>query len=228
MFALFRIIVTAAFLYAMYTGIKKADTASMGTAGDTEGAIVLAQCVALGLLTAICWGSYIGGKIADPLTGVLTDGTYGESKRWNLGFIQFAFRKNMRGLALMLCFFEGLNRPDSPPAFILGMKNAIPGSWLQKVFAREVFRFSNAQNAVQAFLILKQFGYDPGMHEHPEVNILIQKLEPEIERERSKFAVPKAELAPFLKRNRRVRLFDEPEQENSPEQPPSDKPDPNH
>ena len=64
-----------------------------------------------------------------------------------------------------------------PSAFVIGLKNARPGSWLEKVFAREVFRFHNTQHCIQAYLALKRHGIDPRPHPNQEINVALLSLD---------------------------------------------------
>ena len=89
----------------------------------------------------------------------------------------------------------------------MGMKNARPGSWFEKVFAREVFRFHNTQNCVQAYLALRRRGIDPRPHPNQEINIVLLSLERPQRPEAETIAVTPAVHPPPLKRNPNIRLF---------------------
>jgi hypothetical protein len=72
-----------------------------------------------------------------------------------------------------------VRHPWRPAPFVIGMKNARPGSWLEHVYAREVYRFTNVDNCVRAYQVLRRHGRTPGPHARDEVNRLTAALEKE-------------------------------------------------
>jgi hypothetical protein len=95
-----------------------------------------------------------------------------------------------------------------PTAFILGFNNSKPGSWFEKVYAREVFRFNSTQNCVLAYDALKRHGIDPRPHPNPEVELALRALEREAKLEPDKVPLPPAPQITSLRRNPRIRLFE--------------------
>jgi hypothetical protein len=101
-----------------------------------------------------------------------------------------------------------VRHPNLPAAFVVGMNNARPGSWLEKVFAREVWRFNNITNCVRAHEILRtRHRIDPGTHEQAEINLALMSQVREPAPALPPLAVPAAPPAPLPKRNARIRLF---------------------
>ena len=205
MFALLRIVFGAALLYEMAEGVRAAAT-SKG-AGDTTGAYYLAVCVGIGILNALVWAPYLGDKVSGPLTSMITESTYVERRNWLLALIRWLDARKFRRLVLALSFLEAIRHPDSPTAFLIGFGNARPGSWLEKVYAREVFRFNNTQKCVEAYQALRRHGVDPRPHHNQEVNILLLSLEKPPRPEASILPVPTAPPPAPVKRNPRIQLF---------------------
>jgi len=101
--------------------------------GDLTNAFYIALLVILAIPNAIVWAPYFGAKFSDPLTGVLTNSTYVERKNLSLRLIYWLQDRGFRRLTLFFRFLEGVHPPDRPTAFVIGLKNVKPGSWLEKV-----------------------------------------------------------------------------------------------
>lgn len=205
MLILLRIVFGAALLYEMMEGVRSAP--ETGEAGDLTGAFYMAVCVGLGILNAVVWAPYLGDKVSGPLTTVMTGSAYVERTNWVLRFIRWLDARGYRRAVACFCFWEGVRHPSAPAAFVVGLKNARPGSWLEKVYAREVFRFNNTQNSVQAYLALKRHGIDPRPHPSQEVNIMLLSLERPSKPEATRLDVPAAPPPAALQRNPKIRLF---------------------
>ncbi|HUL51181.1 MAG TPA: hypothetical protein VLU94_01220 [Candidatus Nitrosotalea sp.] len=203
---LLRIVFGLGLAYGFYKARENALAAP--ETGDLTNAAYLAYCVALSIANAVVWAPYVGGKLSDPLTGAITRSTYVERKNHLLRLIQRLDARGFRRCALVLSFVEGVHRPDWPTAFFLGLKNAKPGSWLEKVFAFEVFRFDNFQHCMLAFQTLRRHGIDPRPHHNPEVNIILASLDRQVRPESEILPVPEAPPPPPLRRDRRIQLFD--------------------
>ena len=206
MLGLLRILFGVGLVFAFQKVVENAQAAP--ETGDLANAFYLAVCVALAIANAVVWAPYFGEKISDPLTGVITRSTYIERKHFLLDLVRWLDSRGARRLALMVSFLEGVQHPDWPTAFVIGLKNAKPGSWLEKVFAREVFRFDNAQNCERAYQALRRHGIDPRPHHNPEINLLFVSIEREVKPVPGKLIVPPAPELPPPRRNRRIRLFD--------------------
>jgi hypothetical protein len=123
-------------------------------------------------------------------------------------------RRRWRRCVVALCFLEGVRHPRLPAQFIIGMHHARPGSWLEKVFAREVYKFSNVANAARAREILRlRHDDDPGPHRRIEVNLALLSDERAPRPDPEIVAVPAASPPPPLARNERIRLFSSPARE---------------
>ena len=206
MLVILRIIFGAGLVYGFYQVRENAQ--SNPEAGDLMNALYLAVCVVMGILNAIVWAPYFGAKISEPLTGTLTTGpSFDPRNRW-VRLILWCERRRHRRLALLLCFLEGVRHPCLPAAFVLGLRNARPGTWWEKVFARELFRFDNAQNCLQAYAVLKRHRVDPGKHPRPEVNLVLRSLEKPARPEPGRLDVPHTSQTMPRKRNLLIRLFD--------------------
>lgn len=208
MLVLLRIVFGLALLYALVEGARRAP--GTGEAGDLTGAAYLAVCVVLGILNAMVWAPYLGAKVAGPLTGMFTGGEYVERTNWVMRLIRRCDARGWRRLTVILSFWEAVRHPSSPAPYVTGFKNARPGSWLEKVFAREVFRFNNTQNCVEAYLALKRHGITPRPHPSQEVNMVLLSLERPPRPDAEKVSVPSAPPPPALHRNPRIRLFKTP------------------
>jgi hypothetical protein len=206
MLVILRIIFGAALVYT----VREAwDAGSRATeTGDMSAAFWLAVSVALGIANAIVWAPYVGGRLADPLTGAYTRGFFVEQKNYLLKLVRRLDERGHRRLTLLCCFLEGIHRPNTPTAFIIGLQNTREGTWLEKVFAREVYRFDNTQNCVWASKILKRRGVNPGVHRQPEVNLTLRALEKKVEPPSAPLPIPPAPQMMPLERNRQIKLFE--------------------
>ena len=175
--SLLRWISLGALLYGFYEVART--TPEDLRAGDLTHAFWLAYCVVLGLVSALLWVPVF----ADRLLGAPTDGTrdtgLADPPGRLLGLIRRLDARGSRRLARWLCFLEGVRHPWRPAPFVIGMKNARPGSWLEVVYAREVYRFTNVDNCVRAYQVLRRHGRAPGPHPRDEVNRLTSALEEE-------------------------------------------------
>lgn len=205
MLLLFRIALTALFVW---TVIRARDGAHANLADDLGNAWNIAMVVISGIAMSVTWAPLLGSTVADPITGIMTDGSVMEFNNPLLRLIRRAERRGHRRLVMLLCFVEGVRHPRLPAQFIMGMNNAPPGSWLEKVFAREVYRFSNVANAAKAREILRdRHDADPGPHERVEVNLALLSDVRTVRPAPEEGAVPAAPPPPPLARNPNIRLF---------------------
>ena len=204
MLILLRIIFTAGFIYCIVQARK--DAAQATAPDDLTNAFWLAIGVLTGLACAATWAPFLGAKVADPLTGGWTESPLEERKNRLLQAIRWLDKRKRHRLVRWLCFLEGVRAPWLPTAFIIGLKNARPGSWLEKVYAREVYRFNNTENCVAAFEILKRHGEDPGVHDSPEVNLALVGLDRGTAPERPPLVVPAATPPAKPRRDERIRI----------------------
>jgi hypothetical protein len=201
-----RITFPAALLYV--AKLARDNALAAPDTGDLLNATYVGLCVVLPIGTAIAWAPFFGARLADPLTGVYTEGEYRESRRPLLRLIRVAEQRGHRQRAAWLCFLEGINRPWQPTAFVIGLRNARPGSWLERVFAKEVYRFDNAQNCLAAYQVPERHGVRVRPHRRAEVNLLIQEHQRAPRRAAETMTLPLALPPPPPKRNPRIRLFE--------------------
>lgn len=206
MLVILRLVFGAGLLYG-FSKVRE-NAQSNPEAGDLMNAFYLAVCVILGILNAVVWAPYFGARISEPLTGTLTSGpAFDPRNRW-LRLILKCEHRGHRRLTLMLCFLEGVRHPDLPAAFVIGLRNAAAGSWWERLYAREVFKFDNAQNCLQAFQTLKRHGVDPGYHSNQAVNLVLRSLEKPVKAEPEKIDLPRAPQTMPVRRNVQIQLFE--------------------
>jgi hypothetical protein len=204
MLVLLRIIFTGAFIYCI---IQARDNARTNLAsGDLDNALWVALGVVAAIASALAWAPYLGGKVADPLTGGLVNTEVTERKNLLLQLIRWCDKKGHAGWVRRLCFIEAVRAPWLPTAYILGLSHARPGSWLEKVYAREVFKFNNAENCTKAFRALQRHGIDPRPHASADVNIVLMSSERSVSVDPQKLPVPEAPPPPPLERDKRIRI----------------------
>ncbi len=176
--------------------------------GDLTNAFWLCACVLLALANGALWAPWVGARVAGPVTGMLTDGTYADRRNHLLWLVRWLDDHRHRRWALAASLLEGIHHPEQPVAFVIGLKNARSGSWLEKVFAREVFRFDNIQHCLEAYGVLKRHGIDPRPHRNPEVNLALIAVERQVRPEAAVVKVAPAPEPPPLERDPRIRLFE--------------------
>lgn len=206
MLALLRLV----FGFALFSVFAKAIEVAgpMPTTEGTTDAGYLALAVVLGIANAVVWAPLVGRWMADPLTGAFTTGHPEDLRNRVVQFVHKLGARGWRRAALLFAFLEGVRHPDLPAAFVLGLKHAQPGSWLEGVFAREVWRFDHAENCLRAWKILRQRGGDPGAHRRAEVNLLILSQTREKGPDPEALKVTPAPPAEAPRRNLRIQLFD--------------------
>lgn len=205
MLAILRIL----FGFALFVVFGKAvETAGMTpqTEGTTD-AGYLALAVVIGIANAAVWAPWVGHWMAEPLTGAFTSGHPADFTNPMLQLAHKLALRRWRRLALFFAFAEGVRHPDLPGAFILGLNQAKPGTWLEKVFAREVWRFENAENCLRAWKVLSRHGIEPDLHPKAEVNLLLLSQRRELPPPASVLPVPLAPPPPKPVRNPGIRIF---------------------
>jgi hypothetical protein len=171
---------------------------------------LLGYALAGSVFVAILWAPVIGAKLSDPLTSTLNTETslppdtnvLVQSIRWLQG-------RGCHRPALLLVFVEGIRHPNLPQPVLLGLRSARPGSFLEKCFAKEVFKYNNIQNCLAAYKILhERHGITPPLHRQPEVNLAISNLMRESPPEPAKYQLNSAPIKPTPERNSRIKLFE--------------------
>lgn len=206
MLTVLRIVFTGAFGYVMWQGAQEGPRPG---AGDTTGAYYLGVSLILAILTGIVWAPAVGAMIVAPIDATLNTGSFIVEEHRSLRLVYWMLKKKRRGLAVFFCMIEALNHPDWPSAYIIGMKNAKPGSWCERMFAREVWRFDNMQNALAAHEILRRHGVKPPPHSNAQVMWQLSLSEMKEAPPRPPMPLPAAPEPAPLKRNPNIRLFED-------------------
>ena len=206
MLALLRIIFGLALVYTVTRARSSGATATESL--DMTASGWLSVSVLLGIANAAVWASLIGAKLSDPLTDAITSGSFSERNNWTLKLVYWFQERRWRRLTLVACFLEGIHRPNMPTAFVIGLNHAREGSWLEKVFAREVFRFDNAQNCLRAYRVLQRHHLEPGIHARSEVNLLVHSLNRSVAPPPEILPVPAAPPTEPIRRNPAIQLFE--------------------
>lgn len=205
MLVLFRLIFTGLFLWLL-AQLSRSGHGSIDT--DLQSAGWFATAVIVGIVAACLWAPVIGSALAGPVAGMMTDGATFEAKNGRHRWIYWALRHGHRRLALLFCFARGVWEPDQPAAFVIGMDNARAGSWLEKVFAREVWRFSNVQNCLRARDLLQyRHRVTPSDHEQSTVNLAVSSRLQESKPPAPVLPAPAPAVNPPLTRHARIQLF---------------------
>ena len=206
MLALFRLLFTGALIYGVVAVVRNANSAPQ--TGDLANAFWVAWCVIAGLCAALTWAPLVGEKVAGPITGLMTNARYVERKNGLMRLVRWLEGRRQRRLVRWLCFIEGVRHPWLPAPFVTGMNNCVPGSWIERAFAREVYRFNNVKQVVRAHEVLRRHGVTPPPHANAGVNIVLLSLHKAVAPPRPPMPVPPA-APPPLRRNPRVQIFNE-------------------
>jgi len=203
--ALLRIPLTVLFFYSLAKGVVRYPQLEGG-----DVIFLLGYALAGAVFMAILWAPVVGEKLSDPLTSTLNSGTYipPDPNPVEQG-IRWLQRRGWHRAALVLVFVEGVRHPNHPQPALLGLRSVRPGSFLERCFAREVFKFNNIQNCLQAYQILKErHGIIPPLHHHPEVNLAIASLNREPPKVPGTLQLKTGEAKAPPERNPRIRLFE--------------------
>lgn len=203
--ALVRIPLTFLFCYSLCKAVLRSPVLDGG-----EMIFFLGYALAGSVFLAILWAPVIGEKLSDPLTSTLNSETSLPPDTNNLvQSIRWLQGRGWHRPAILLVFLEGIRHPNLPQPALLGLRSARPGSFLEKCFAREVFKFNNIQNCLYAYKVLSErHGIIPPLHQHPEVNLAISSLRREPPPEPAKYELKPAPAKPPTERDPRIKLFD--------------------
>lgn len=200
-----RVVLTAAFVLLLHLASVEA---SANLNNDVTNAGWFALAVVVGFAASLTWAPLLGEVVAGPVTGLMKDGSPSDGNSWLIGFIRRCEARGWRRLTVGLAFTEGVLRPNLPAAFIIGMHNARPCSWLERVFAQEVWTFNHVGNCVRAHDVLAlRHDRRPAVHPVPEVNLALMAHLRVPPRAAEILPVPPAPPMPPLKRRRSIRLF---------------------
>lgn len=170
---------------------------------------LLGYALAGSIFVAILWAPVIGDKLSDPLTSSLTHETsLPPNTNFMIQSIRWLQSRGWHRPALLFVFAEGIRCPDLPQPALLGLRSVRPGSFLEKCFAKEVFKYSNIQNCLHAYQILtERHGVTPPLHHQPEVNLAISNLCRVRPPEPAKYQLKAAPAKARAERNPRIKLF---------------------
>lgn len=182
MMTLLRIILTGALLSSLYGAEAYAHAHPAGNGGMD--ALFLAVAMVIALPTSIVWTPVFADIIFGGILDALNDGAFIDTERQLPKWIERAAARKWHHLTAWLCFLETMEHPELPDAFVIGMEHATPGSWLERLFAREVYRSNRVPHCIKAATILEQHGINPSTHINGEINLLLfgrgKKLTPAV------------------------------------------------
>jgi hypothetical protein len=202
---LVRIPLTVLFAYSLYKATMRYPELDGG-----DMIFLLGYSLAGSVFVAILWAPVIGAKLSDPLTSTLnTETSLPPDTNRLVQSIRWLQNRGWHRPAILLVFMEGIRHPNQPQPALLGLRSARPRSFLEKCFAREVFKFNNIQNCLHAYKILKErHGIIPPLHDQPEVNLAISNLSRERPPEPAKYQLNSAAAKPSAERNPRIKIFE--------------------
>lgn len=201
---LLRIALTLAFGYSLSRALVRSPGLS---AGDII--FLLGYSLAGSIFVAILWAPVVGEKLSGPLTATFnSDTSIPADPNRLVRMIRWLQRRRWHRPALFLVFLEGIRHPSLPQPALLGLRSVKPGSFLEKCFAKEVFKYSNVQNCLVAYKILtERHGITPPLHHQPEVNLAISSLTRERPPDPVKYQLKTAAPVQRAARNPRIKLF---------------------
>jgi hypothetical protein len=169
MLSLMRMLFTVGWWFCMF----KAGDVARSAGNDNLCLLYFIWALILSLPTSALWAPLIASMLCGSLAGIMGDDASIEPNYGLMSLIEWARERNCRSLVVLLCVIKAFLEPDLPSAFLLGMEYTKRGSWLERFFAEQIFRFDNTQNCVKAAEVLKRHGVNPGRHPNPEVNLLL-------------------------------------------------------
>lgn len=205
MLTLLRIFFTGAWIFVFL--LARQNAIDHPNNGDLANAFYLAVIVAIGLAVGAVWTPYFADVLCGPLLGTISDSPRFTDNSNVRRLTDWALRHGYRRLVLLLCVVDGLFHPDSPKPFLTGMKQARPGSWLERIFAWEVFRFENAENCAEAEKVLARHGVKPGRHWSVSINYLLTQRKMILRPPAEIIALPRQNTAVPVRRNPKIKLF---------------------
>jgi hypothetical protein len=200
-----RIVLTTAFVLLLRDASKES---SANLNNDVLNAGRFALAVVAGFAASLTWAPLLGEMVAGPVTGLMKDGSPSDGNSWLIGVIRRCEARGWRRVTVALAFMEAVRHPNLPVAYIIGLNQARPCSWLERVFAQEVWRFNHIGNCVRAHDILAlRHDRRPPLHPVPEVNLALMahlRVPPPAA---DIVTVPPAPPPPPLTRRRSIKLF---------------------
>src|SRR5262245_24059034 len=118
-----RVILTGVFLWFIW---RAREGARENLADDLGNAWNFALVVISGMAASVTWAPWLGARVADPVSGMLTDGSVLDESNRVLRLIHWCERRRWKRLTVVLCFVEGIRHPKLPAQFVIGMNHARP------------------------------------------------------------------------------------------------------
>lgn len=202
---LLRVVLTGAFLWLLH---RASEESSANLNNDIANAGWFALAVVAGFVASLTWAPLLGEMVAGPITGLMKDGAPSEDNSWFISVIRRCEARGWSRVTVILAFIEGVLRPNLPAAFVIGMNNARPCSWTERVFAGAVWSFNHVGNCVRAHDVLAlRHDRRPSAHPVPEVNLALLAHLRGPQPEAEIVFLPPAPPPPPLRRRRSIRLF---------------------
>lgn len=206
MVIILRFLLPGLFVWCLLQGAQEAGSGASAWELNGFGYLVMALFLALG--SAIVLAPFIGEKIAEPLTQVLTAGDVPELEDASAKLAAIMFKRGWRITALAYCLTHSLQSSKSPMIPWLGLQNSRPGSWLEREFAWSVYGFNHALRCIEAYRVLQRHGIRPPVHPDPMVAVYIKSSEQMPKDSGPPVPLPEPAKPPGLQRDPRIRLFD--------------------
>lgn len=206
MVIILRFLLPGLFVWCLLQGAQEAGSGASAWELNGFGYLVMALFLALG--SAIVLAPFIGEKIAEPLTQVLTAGDVPELEDASAKLAAIMFKRGWRITALGYCLTHSLQSSKSPMIPWLGLQNSRPGSWLEREFAWSVYGFNHALRCIEAYRVLQRHGIRPPVHPDPMVAVYIKSSEQMPKDSGPPVPLPEPAKPPGLQRDPRIRLFD--------------------
>ncbi len=205
MLTLLRILFTGAWIFLFL--LARQNAIDHPNSGDLMNAFYLAAILAVGLAVGAVWTPYFADVLCGPLLGTISEIPQLNDDSRLRRLTNWALRHRHRRLVLFLCCVDGLFHPDLPRPFLTGMHEAKPGSRLERIFAREVFRFENAVNCAEAEKVLDRHGIKPGRHWSVSINYLLTQRKMVLRPPADVIALPRHNKQVPVPRNPKIKLF---------------------
>jgi hypothetical protein len=203
MLILLRILFTGGWLCLLFAGARAEQLHPVS--GDMECLFYFTLALVLSIPMAAVWTPYLASALCGTLTGALTGADDKQFLGGRYRFLAWTQKRGLRRLTVFNSFWLGVFNPHLPKPFLVGLSHARKGSALELFFAREVYRFDNAENSRRAAEVLARHGVNPGPHWSQQVNLIITRRS----RSPSRKPLPLTPAAPAekLRRNPRILLF---------------------
>jgi len=182
------------FAYALQEAANAADTVDL----DLFSAFVyLLVALPLGLMVAAAYSSLIGEWIGEAVWMRFSENPGYDHPHWLVSLTGWLERHQCRLLLRWVCFLavQLIGFSEWSILYQRGLGAAREGSWLERYFARRLYPFPNALNALKAAEALARHGIHPRAHPDTQVQLFLLRAGLP-EKARKKPACPAAETEP--------------------------------